>query len=101
MAATLSRSTVPYRFPARNHDCDQSFEKRRQTGRMTPSRTVGDLVWGGQRPHSPTHATARCRFSPVIVEKNMRQRSGSVARLLTVVILLASWVVTGHAQTQG
>ena len=31
----------------------------------------------------------------------MRHRSGSVARLLTVVILLACWVVTGHAQTQG
>ena len=31
----------------------------------------------------------------------MRHRSRSVARLLTVVILLASWVVTGRAQTQG
>ena len=31
----------------------------------------------------------------------MRHRSGSIARLLTVVILLASWVVTGRAQTQG
>ena len=31
----------------------------------------------------------------------MRHRSGSVARLLTVVILLASWVATGSAQTQG
>ena len=33
--------------------------------------------------------------------ENMRHRSRSVARLLTVVILLASWVVTGRAQTQG
>ena len=34
----------------------------------------------------------------------MRYRSRSVARLLTVVILLATsspWVVTGRAQTQG
>ena len=31
----------------------------------------------------------------------MRHRSRSVARLLGVVILLASWVVTGRAQTQG
>ena len=31
----------------------------------------------------------------------MRHRSRLVARLLTVVILLASWVVTGRAQTQG
>ena len=31
----------------------------------------------------------------------MRHWSSSVARLLTVVILLASWVVTGRAQTQG
>src|SRR4051812_984622 len=31
----------------------------------------------------------------------MRHRSRSVARLLTVVILLASWVATGRAQTQG
>jgi len=30
--------TVP--VPARDHGCDQSFEKRRQTGRITPSRTV-------------------------------------------------------------
>src|SRR4051812_12329568 len=31
----------------------------------------------------------------------MRYRSRSLARLLTVLILLASWVVTGRAQTQG
>ena len=31
----------------------------------------------------------------------MTHRSRSIARLLTVVILLASWVVTGRAQTQG
>ncbi|MEO8484623.1 MAG: carboxypeptidase regulatory-like domain-containing protein, partial [Acidobacteriota bacterium] len=31
----------------------------------------------------------------------MKHRSRSVARLLTVVILLASWVATGRAQTQG
>lgn len=31
----------------------------------------------------------------------MRHWSGSVGRLLTVVILLAAWVVTGRAQTQG
>ena len=31
----------------------------------------------------------------------MRHRSRSLARLLTVLILLASWVVTGRAQTQG
>ena len=31
----------------------------------------------------------------------MTHRSRSVARLLTVVIMLASWVVTGRAQTQG
>jgi Carboxypeptidase regulatory-like domain len=35
------------------------------------------------------------------LEKNMRHRSRSLARLLTVLILLASWVVTGRAQTQG
>ena len=29
--------------------------------------------------------------------ENMRHRSRSVARLLTVVVLLASWVVTGRA----
>jgi hypothetical protein len=39
--------------------------------------------------------------SPVTLENNMRLRSRSVVRLLTVVILLASWVVTGRAQTQG
>jgi len=37
----------------------------------------------------------------VIVEKNMRHRSRSVARLLGVAMLLAIWVVTGNAQTQG
>ena len=31
----------------------------------------------------------------------MRHRSGSVARLLTVVILLTAWVATAWAQTQG
>src|SRR4249919_2006857 len=35
------------------------------------------------------------------LEKNMRHRSRSLARLLAVLILLASWVVTGRAQTQG
>src|SRR4051794_16006420 len=35
--------TVP--VPARTTPWTQSLKKRRQTGRMTPSRTVGHLVW--------------------------------------------------------
>src|SRR6476659_1938846 len=71
---------------------------------MTPSRTVGHLVLGLPTPH--IHAACSSSLSMLASDfgENMRHRSRSVARLLTVVILLAScwpWVVTGRAQTQG
>src|SRR3954464_3548152 len=91
--------TVP--VPARTTPATQSFEKRRQTGRMTPSRTVGHLVWAWPTPH--IHGACSSSLSMLASDfgENMRHRSRSVARLLTVVILVASWIVTGRAQTQG
>src|SRR5580765_3993773 len=68
---------------------------------MTPSRTVGHLVWAWPTPH--IHGACSSLLSRLASDfgENMRHRSRSVARLLAVVILLASWVVTGRAQTQG
>src|SRR4051794_19967060 len=68
---------------------------------MTPSRTVGHLVWAWPTLHIPLACSSCCPCPPVTFGENMKHRSRSVARLLTVVILLASWVVTGRAQTQG
>src|SRR5436190_8242747 len=91
--------TVP--VPARTTPATQSFEKRRQTARMTPSRTVGHLVWAWPTPHIHGACSSLLSMLGSDFGENMRHRSRSVARLLTVVILLASWVVTGRAQTQG
>src|SRR3954454_16670378 len=55
----------------------------------------------GQRPTFTAHEAAGCPCSQVTLEKNMRHRSRSLARLLTALILLASWVLIGRAQTQG
>src|SRR6187401_1321556 len=91
--------TVP--VPARATPATQSFEKQRQTDRMTPSRTVGHLVWAWPTPHSRGACSSSLSMLGSDFGENMTHRSRSVARLLTVVILLASWVVTGRAQTQG
>ena len=104
MVATLSRSTVPYRFRRGPRLRPNRSKKRRQTARMTPSRTVGHLVWAWPTPH--IHGACSSSLSMLASDfgENMRHRSRSVARLLTVVILLATsypWVVTGRAQTQG
>src|SRR6187549_2274985 len=100
--STTIDGTVP--VPARTTPATQSFKKRRQTGRMAPSRTVGHLVWARPTPH--IHGACSSSLSMLASEfgENMRHRSRSVARLLTVVILLATsypWIVTGRAQTQG
>src|SRR3954469_4065698 len=91
--------TVP--VPALTTPATHSFKKRRETGRMTPSRTVGHLVWAWPTPH--IHGACSSSLSMLASDfgENMRHRSRSVARLLSVVILLASSVVTGRAQTQG
>src|SRR3954469_24901235 len=50
-------------------------------------------------PHGKSPARETCCQEPW--RRTMRHRSRSVARLIGVVILLAAWVVTGQAQTQG
>src|SRR6478672_10031732 len=87
-----------------DHACDPIVRKNAATRRMPPSRTVGHLVWAWPTPH--IHGACSSSLSMLASDfgENMRHRSRSVARLLTVVILLATsypWVVTGRAQTQG
>ena len=68
--------TVP--VPARTTPATQSVEKPARTGRMTPSRTVGHLVWAWPTPH--IHGACSSSLSMLASDfgEDMRHRSRSV-----------------------